>query len=294
MVLQSAAIATAFETSCLVELKALKPGNVHVYAAGHGMDTGQFERAAEAAAPALAAPGASLGDRIERAVSASLAVAGCNTNLGIILLCAPLAMASERGGAPLRVSLDHVLEQTTIEDARAVYRAIAAANPGGLGSAAQADVTVGPPSLTLVQAMGLARDRDRIAAAYADDFKEIFGFALPALTAARLSAVCPDRAVTGLHMALLAEFPDSHIVRKFGLKVAEAVQDEAHELRASFLPAIDDEGFARLLAFDRRLKERGLNPGTTADVVVATLFAEALLKPAPRRKRAAKTGKPAD
>ncbi|MEQ1433080.1 triphosphoribosyl-dephospho-CoA synthase, partial [Salmonella enterica] len=79
----------------------------------------------------------------------------------------------------------------------------------------------------------------------------------------------------------------------FGIKTAEAVQDEAHELRASFIPAVDDEGFARLLAFDGSLKERGINPGTTADVVVATLFAEALLKPAPRRKRPAKSANPA-
>ncbi len=279
------AIAVAFRAACQAELKSLKPGNVHVYAAGHGMDTTLFERAADAAAPAIAARGASLGERIEQAVTASLAVTGCNTNLGIILLCAPLAEAAELGGAPLRVSLDRVLEETTVEDARATYRAIAAANPGGLGSANEADVTAAPPAITLVQAMALARDRDRIAAAYSDDFDEIFGFALPALTAARLSAALPDRAITSLHMALLAEFPDSHIVRKYGIKTAEKIQDEAHELRASFIPAVDDEGFERLLAFDKSLKERVINPGTTADIVVATLFTEALLKPAPRRKR---------
>ena len=125
--------------------------------------------------------------------------------------------------------------------------------------------------------MALARDRDRIARAYSTDFEEVFDFALPALNAARLSASTPERAVTTLHMALLAEFPDSHIVRKYGLKTAEQVQDEAHRLRGSFVPAVDEDGFKRLLAFDADLKSRGLNPGTTADIVVATLFAAALL-----------------
>lgn len=280
-------IEDAFLAACRGELQALKPGNVHVFAPGHNMDAALFEASAVAAAPFIAKSGATLGQRIEGAVMASLAVANCNTNLGIVLLCAPLAAAAEAGGAPLRVGLSRVLESSSLGDARAAYRAIAAANPAGLATAPEADVTAGAPHITLLQAMALARDRDSIANAYATDFEEVFGFGLPALTAARLSAPSPERAVTALHMALLAEFPDSHIVRKHGARSAGQVQDEAHELRASFIPSVDDDGFTRLLAFDASLKTRGLNPGTTADFVVATLFAETLLRAlmSPKRKR---------
>ncbi len=64
------------------------------------------------------------------AVEASFAALGMNTNLGIILLCAPLAAAAEKGGN-LRSALAGVLENLDREDAAHVFEAIALANPGG-------------------------------------------------------------------------------------------------------------------------------------------------------------------
>ncbi len=73
-----------------------KPGNVSLHSAGHDMRAQQFLDSARASAPALFDPRAGVGARIEAAVRATRAVAGCNTNLGILLLCAPLARAHER------------------------------------------------------------------------------------------------------------------------------------------------------------------------------------------------------
>lgn len=269
-------IAQHFFDACKAELKSLKPGNVHVYADGHRMTVEMFENSARAAAPCIAMRGESVGKRIESAVAHSVANVGTNTNLGIMLLCAPLAAAVERATGPLRVDLANVLSELTVDDARATYRAIARANPAGLGTVEAADITV-PPEITLRAAMQLARGHDRIANAYATDYADVFDFALPALTTARLSAQTPERAVTTLHMCLLAQFPDTHIARKFGLKAAETVQDEAFRLEPHYLPAVGDESFKALQAYDADLKQRGLNPGTTADFVVATLFAEKLL-----------------
>ncbi len=58
-----------------------------------------------------------------------------------------------------------------------------------------------------------------------------------------------------------------------GSDVAEAVRQEAARQRALWDPVATQQTLAGLLAFDRDLKERSLNPGTTADFVVATLFA---------------------
>lgn len=278
MTSRSGDTAAAFLAACEAELNSLKPGNVHVYADGHRMDVAMFLASSAAAAPHVAAHGVPVGARIERAVTASLAAAHCNTNLGIVLLCAPLAAATEKGPGPLRVQLSQVLDGLTVKDARAAYRAIAAASPGGLGTSEAADIGAAPPDVTLREAMAIARDRDRIAQAYITDYADIFDFALPALTAARLSASNPELAVTTLHMCLMAEFPDTHIVRKYGVAAADEVQSEAHRLRGSYLPAVDEAGLARLSSFDADLKVRGLNPGTTADFVVATLFSEALLR----------------
>lgn len=283
--LDSEDIAAAFLAACHGELTALKPGNVHVASEGHGMTVETFRSAAAAAAPHIAATGQPVGVRIERAVTASFAAAGCNANLGIVLLCAPLAAAAELPDGHLRLRVADVIDHLTVADAAAAYRAIALAKPAGLGHVAEQDVSR-PPTVTLLEAMGLARDHDRIAAAYVTDFQDIFDFALPCLATQRLSADEEDLAVTALHMSLLARFPDSHIVRKHGSDVAAAVQSEAHRLRTAYLPAVDEEGLAELHRFDSDLKRRGINPGTTADLVVATLFADRLIGLA-RESRAA-------
>ncbi|MFG1426068.1 triphosphoribosyl-dephospho-CoA synthase [Roseixanthobacter glucoisosaccharinicivorans] len=273
--------ADLFERACRAELQALKPGNVHVHAAGHDMDVAQFERAAAAAAPALTTPGPSIGARIEAAVSASLAAAGCNTNLGIVLLCAPLVHAAlSPGPGDLRARLKAALEALTIEDAASTFRAIAAAKPGGLGTA-RADVRF-PAAVDLKAAMAEAAPRDRIAFQYVHDFTDVFE-----IGGARLHGGADPFApevVQAVYLDFLTAFPDSHIARKFGADTAEAVLEEAREtvrLRTTFKEW--ESRHISLLAFDSSLKKRGLNPGTSADLTVASVLAHALERDALER-----------
>lgn len=274
--MNATAIAAAFRAACHAELDALKAGNVHRFSAGHGMEVAHFERAAQAAAPLLAAPGARVGERIESAVAASLAATGLNTNLGILLLCAPLAAAAERPG-PLRASLDSVLAGLDITDAQAAFRAIAAANPGGLGRHGEHDIAA-PARIGLVEAMAEAAGRDRIARQYVTGFADVFEIGLPHLAA--LADAEPEARTEAVHLAFMAAFPDSHIARKFGEATAEEVRREASSVAEAVdfrAPAANRR--APLLALDASLKARGLNPGTSADLTVATLFAQALLSP---------------
>jgi triphosphoribosyl-dephospho-CoA synthase len=268
--------AELFLAACRAEINALKPGNVHIHAAGHGMDVAQFEASAAVAAPWIAAPELNVGARILRGMEASLATAGCNTNLGILLLAAPLAAAAqaEETGS-LRARLRRVLARLDAQDALDVYAAIRIANPGGLGTASSQDVSA-PPTIGLSDAMALAADRDRIARAYVTDFAEIFEFGLPTLEHARQAAANSELMVTTLHMACLAEQPDSHIARKFGSAIAEQVRKEALRHKHLWHPVAEPSSFAELLAFDADLKRRNLNPGTTADFVVGTLFAASI------------------
>jgi triphosphoribosyl-dephospho-CoA synthase len=261
-----------FLAACRAELHALKPGNVHVFAPGHGMDVHHFEQAAEAAAAVIATPDLGVGQRIRRAVDASLAAAGCNTNLGIILLCAPLiAAAFMPDRQPLRARLASVLDGLTIADAGEAFRAIAAANPGGLGSTDAADVRA-PASIDLRAAMALAAARDRIAQQYVTGFADLFDIAVPALD----PDPCAPHGVENAYLALLSAFADSHIVRKFGVPAAEGVRREAQEVREAIVGAAPADRQARPLAVDASLKGRGLNPGTTADLTVSSIFAALL------------------
>ncbi len=275
--LDRATIETAFLAACRAELSALKPGNVHIHAAGHGMEIDHFERAAGAAAPFIADPTRGVGARILGAVEASVAATGLNTNLGIVLLAAPLAAAADarEGDGDLRARLKRVLAALDRDDADQAFRAIVIANPGGLGTVKDGDVAA-PPTVTLREAMALAADRDRIARAYVTDYDDVFAFGLPALEAARRAAASETLAVTALHMGLLASFPDSHIVRKYGAAAADAVRQEAIGLSPAWKPAPRPETWPALMALDASLKARELNPGTTADFVVTTLFADRL------------------
>jgi triphosphoribosyl-dephospho-CoA synthase len=272
----SAAIAAAFTAACRDELEAAKPGNVHVFADGHRMTAEQFVRSAEAAAPPLTAPGASVGARILGAVEATAAAVGTNTNLGIILLCAPLAAAAEAPAADLRSALVRVLDALTVEDATLAFRAIVLASPGGLGTAEQHDVRA-PATVSLLAAMAAAADRDRIARQYASGFGDVFGTGAAALAAARARSGDAAFATLSVYLAFLAAFRDTHIVRKHGPGIAEEVRQTA----SGFVARIGAAGphaqlHADLMAWDRVLKDAAINPGTSADLTVATLFADRL------------------
>jgi triphosphoribosyl-dephospho-CoA synthase len=271
-------IAAAYVDACIAELNAPKPGNVHVFAGGHDMEAAHFLAAARASANPLTEPRQPVGMRIFNAVEASMKVALTNTNLGIVLLCAPLAAAAEQPGRNLRDALRRVLEGLDRQDASYAFRAIVRAGPGGMGTEAVNDVR-SEPGCTLRAAMAQAEHRDRIARAYVTTFEDVWSVGLPALAEAETDQLAGWWPVIGVYLAFLAAFPDSHIVRKWGRTEAEWVQNAARTLLAQqSRDRVDQTALLQfLLALDRRIKARGLNPGTSADLTVATLFAARLL-----------------
>ena len=278
--------------ACELDVAVRKPGNVSRLSAGHGMQAALFSASARASVGPLFRPGTRVGDRIEAAVAATWDVAGCNTNLGIVLLCAPIARAVElhpEADEPiaLRGAVEGVLADLGVDDARAAYRAIAQARPGGLGSAPAEDVH-SVPSLGLRAAMALAAERDRIARQYRDGYAELFELGLPPLAAALpglsmsrrgpVAAVVTD-AVQRVYLAFLASRPDSHIVRKHGAALAHSVMDAAQRWQALALAGVHLDTDPGFVAWDLELKAAGLNPGTSADFTVAALFIAGLVAP---------------
>ena len=282
------AVQGAFLEACALDVLARKPGNVSAASPGHRMHAELFLRSARAAAAPLCAPGAPVGERIESAVRATQRVVQCNTNLGIVLLCAPIVAAQERRAVedprpPLAAALGVVLEALDVDDARAAYRAIALARPAGLGSAPEQDVAAAP-TVGLRAAMALAAGRDRIARQYARAYADVFDAGVVSFERARELARCRGdtgraaaiRAMQSAFLEFLASWPDSHIARKHGDAAAHSVMAEARPWRerARRGEALDaDPAWA---AWDESLKARGLNPGTSADLCVATALVAAL------------------
>jgi len=273
--LESATVAAAIRDACLIDIRAFKPGNVSTLSPGHGMNADDFIASADAMAGAIAASIVDVGERILRAIEATRAVVSVNTNLGIVLLCAPLAHAATASvdEPDLRTRLQAVLGGLDVYDAELTYRAIRMAEPGGLGRADRHDVAQ-PPGVTLREAMNEARERDRIAYQYVTDYMDVFETGLPALHEGLARWHSREWAAVHAYLIFLARFVDSHVARKHGREVAAWVSLQARDLSQAFGRAGDlTQEMPALEAFDRQLKARSINPGTTADLTVAALVA---------------------
>ena len=263
------------QLACLLEVSAPKPGNVSPDR--HFADARYEDFLASAAAiggPLSGAGTRSLGATIRLAIDATAVLTRSNTNLGIVLLLSPLARAAAfRGDSDIRDALRSVLAGTTVDDARDVYAAIRVAAPGGLGKADEQDVQ-SDPTVTLLEAMRLAAERDTIAREYVTTFETTFERGVPALTRARCDGLSWDDAVVETFLTLLAAGPDTHIARRGGGVLAATVSQRAADVLA--MGGVRSvEGRGEVEAFDRSLREQAnhlANPGTTADLTAAAIF----------------------
>ena len=271
--------ASATQLACLLEASAEKPGNVTPSRAFGDMSYEDFLRSAVAIGPVMGRAGElSVGDTILAAVEASRTWTRANTNVGIILLFAPLAKAAFVSQVDLRANLQEVLAGLTVHDARQAYRAIRLAAPGGLEDRVEHDIH-DEPDVTLLEAMRSASARDKIAAEYCSNFATIFELALPNLLAILATKPSSRQMVVQLYLEVLAAVPDTLIARKREMVTAREVSRQARQvLQAGGV--YSERGRQAMTRFDislRQAADNSLNPGTTADLVAATLFAALLM-----------------
>ncbi len=260
------------QAACLLEVTARKPGNVHRNADLPGLHFVDFLLSAMAIAEPLDQAGfTGVGPAVLAAIEATRRVVSTNTNLGIVLLLAPLAAVPK--AIQLTAGIEDILAASTVDDARHVYRAIRLAQPGGLGEVSDQDVAR-EPTMTLRAVMSTAAERDLIARQYANGFQEVFGEALPALLEP-LNAGSPlETAIVSSYLRVLSLHSDSLIARKYGIARANEVSQRAAEFVDAGWPDCE-HAWPRLLTFDYWLRQPAnrFNPGTTADIVTAALYA---------------------
>jgi triphosphoribosyl-dephospho-CoA synthase len=260
--------------SFIGEITALKPGNVSQYADGHGMSFADFVASADVTTPILCNETLCVGEKVFYSVEATKNKVDCNTNLGMILLFSPLikSFESKSNGRFLQSDLEYVLKHLTNVDAELVYKAISLANPGGLGRLEQHDVN-NSPDISLLEAMTEAADRDLIARQYISNYEDVYKLGLNCLSEFDKRWNSVEWAAVACYLTYMANFPDSHIRRKFGDEIAKQVQKRTVSVMEQFKknnnPA---KSKSSLLEYDKELKDSNINPGTSADLTAASLL----------------------
>jgi triphosphoribosyl-dephospho-CoA synthase len=270
-------VSSAAQLACVLEVTAPKVGNVHPGVAFADMKFGDFLSSSAAIELVFSkAEQLSVGEMVLESVGATRAKVGINTNLGTLLLFAPLAKARIGGMThqDLRIATQEVLNGLTHEDSKAIYEAIRIAKPGGLGEAMEHDVHAAAP-VDLVGAMRHAGKTDAVAQQYANGFSDLFERLVPWFDEAQGSGLSIFDAICTVQVRWLSEELDGLIVRKCGTAVANEVQFMARRVVQAEVPNRRRE---LLCEFDNYLRgdSHRRNPGTTADLIAAMLFVKLL------------------
>lgn len=228
-----------------------------------------------------------IGDYIHSAVVESAKwQSGGNTHFGAFILLIPLVMAGGRlmdkrdrttGIFPeLNRLTAQLILHTDVNDAVALYRAFAAA---GVKVNDVEDLDLKDPAsieaiqtrgITLYQLMKISSAYDMIAREWTSHYPRTFECAASILDKYRTASI--NDAVVWTFMEMLARYPDTFVQTKFDSHVAETVSRQAGRI----VDTINGSGFesARMdiMKLDEKFIKNGINPGSTADIIIAGLF----------------------
>ncbi len=298
-------ISKCLEMAILFEVSANKPGNVNFVVGFEGTRVEHFLVSAVAAAPSfeeaakrgiaiqqdkLKLSEAGMGQLMKDCVADINAwQKGGNTLLGTVMLFIPMAVAAgmtqmndkeEFDLGKLRANIMLATESTTAQDAVDVYDAIAIAKPSGLNDAPDLSVKDSnskarliKEDVSLFKVFQIAAGYDDICFEWVNNFPITFDLAYPYLVdQLKMQRHCLNTAIIHTFLKVLSERPDTFISRKVGLEKARAVSHDAKNVLE--MGGVDTpRGREGILMFDKKLRECGnnYNPGTTADIMAATL-----------------------
>lgn len=218
---------------------------------------------------------------------------GGNTVLGSSLLLCPLSIGAGLCGAShgkivpktLRTSTRQIIEKTTVNDAIQIYQAIRFSGSGSVSKSIDArlpDVLDPKASqrmtvegITLYQVMANCAWVDGICLEWTNGFYRIFKVGLPALLKAFTQTSDINLSVGQCYLRLLSNYPDTLIAKKAGINLAESVCAKAKIAWAKG-GYLRRDGRMAISKLDQSLAKRSLNPGTTADLTVASVMVSIL------------------
>jgi triphosphoribosyl-dephospho-CoA synthase len=296
-------ISKCLQMAILFEVTSSKPGNVNLVTGFAGTRVEHFLASAVAASTAFRAAAqngldilkgnlcvedAATGQLMKQCVADIGAwQKGGNTLLGTAMLFVPIAVAAGMTFAnenrdfdlkSLRRNLKSVVESTTAHDAVNTYEAIAIANPSGLNQAPDLDVNTKESkeriireNVSLFKVFQIAAEYDDICFEWVNNFPITFEIAYPFMVD-QLKTKTLNTAIVHSFLKVLSERPDTFISRKAGKEKSVEISKEAKKVLV--IGGLETtEGKKKMEELDNMLRGSGnnYNPGTTADIIAATL-----------------------
>ncbi|MFX0102830.1 MAG: triphosphoribosyl-dephospho-CoA synthase [Candidatus Hodarchaeota archaeon] len=291
----------------LLEVSASpKPGNVHRFSKldDHPMNYEQFLAAIAALSPhylevarasrMLVKQGKSLkgnlelGKHMKNAMESMMhSQDGGNLLLGHVLLLMPLAAAcgallEEENPtiSNLQTTLKSVLESGTPRDVIHMYEGIRVSNPGGLGKVDKHDINsprfkqeLADDNADFIKVFSLNSNTDMISHEWTTGFTITFNEGFPRLYEFVSGGTIMKDAIVQVFLEILANHPDSLILRKNDLQVAKGISKKAKSILDQG-GVFTSNGMELIQSLDRELilGKGKLNPGTTADLVASSIL----------------------
>lgn len=275
-------IADLAQLAAILETSSFKPGNVDPLHDFRNTDYGDFLSGSIAMGSAIedsailgfmAGKGEislseiGIGGNIKKAVSdVRKSHRGGNTHLGIAMLFVPISSAvgiciakNSNFNKSLRKNIKEIIKNSTIDDSINFYNAIKIANAGGLkGKLIERNIP-------FHELMKISAKKDRIAEELSNGMRVVFYTGLPYLKKFYKESKDVREAITRTYLQTLAEFPDTLIAKKAGPEIAKKISKNAKLVL---------KGRKNIEDLDRELRsgDNKLNPGTTADIVAASVF----------------------
>lgn len=261
-------ISEASEWACILEAGTFKPGNIHPGRKGFFEYVVSAVLLGKSIIRICESDHVHLGKFIKEAVHDRVQYVPSNTNLGIVMLLVPIAVAARQGRDDLQMKARELVGRTTVGDAVEFSEAVRDSN-AFLGEPSQgpdlrskkAIHDIRNENLTLLDLFSMSSNWDTIASEWVSGF---------CLTFSGAEYLISGGSILELYLRILIEHPDSLVQRKFGEEVAKKVSKEAGDLLKGFSPD-------SLRKWDDFLYQKDINPGTTADLMASSTFV-ALLK----------------
>ena len=263
--------------ACSKDVEVTKPGNVNIDYPHSDTTAYDFLRSAHDSCDSLFKKDLSLGERIYYSIADSRKNTNVNTNLGIIILIAPIVhslLNSTKNS--FRSALKDVIKSSKISDTNLLCKTINLVNPGGLGEREEMN-TRSLPKVTLKTIMDKSARYDRLSYQYSTGYSDILDFVVPRILEHKKNIENTDFLLSLVFLEILCEIPDTHISRKFDEKIAKKTSNEARDL----IKIINTErsrkrAISRICQLDYEYKNKGINPGTTADLLLSGVMIERL------------------